>query len=86
MMATLSSGASAPSSSFNEFFSSGSLFGARIEPEVSIRNTRFARGRDSRAGTYPLMPICISCVAPFHGVGIMEACTANGVSGFSGGA
>ena len=46
-MATVSSGASAPSSSFSELTSSGSLFGASIEPELSIRNTRFAGGRTS---------------------------------------
>ena len=85
-MATLSSGASAPSSSLNELFSSGSLSGSSIEPELSIRKTRFACGRDSRCGTYPLMPICISRVAAFHGVGISEACTANGVSRSRGGA
>ena len=40
-----------------------------IEPDTSMRNTRFARGRLSGSGSQPLIPLCSSRVSGFQGVG-----------------
>ena len=42
---------------------SGSLFGSSIEPDVSIRKTRFACGRSAIAMSKPLMPMWTSFVS-----------------------
>ncbi len=83
-MATLSSSERLSSRSLKDWISSGSLAGSFIEPEVSIRNTRFSGGRSAGARSYPWMPICISRVSGFQGVCATETEVAKGTSALSG--
>ena len=83
-MATVSSGLSEDRSNLNEFRNSGSLSGAFIEPDVSIRKTRFARADWVFGNSNPLIPIRINFVCAFHGVGMIETFALNGSARFCG--
>ena len=48
------------------------MFGSSIDPDVSMRKTRLARGCSAGSISKPLMPIWTSRVSGFHGVGMTE--------------
>ena len=77
-MATSSSGRNCSSSRWKDRFRSGSLLGWSIDPDVSIRNTRFNGGRTSTSGNAPWIAICTSFVPAFHGVGPTDTVGRNG--------
>ena len=54
------------------------MSGSSIEPEVSIRKTRFDLGFSWPLSEKPLMAICMSLVSGFHGVGKTETEALNG--------
>ncbi len=60
------------------------MFASSIDPEVSIRKTRFRAGRSSVAGIRPWMPILRSSVSVFHGVGMTLTVGRNGAPVASG--
>ena len=60
------------------------MLGWFIEPDVSIRNTRFSGGRASVAGSRPWMPTVISSVSAFHGVSATVTVGLNGAPPASG--
>src|ERR1043165_8577680 len=77
-IATRSVGCSWLSNSASDCLTSGSRFGGAIEPDVSIRNTRFARGRLAGWTAYPLMPIRMILRPSDHGLGKIDTEVRNG--------
>ena len=83
-IATRSSARSRSTSNRNDSFTSGSLLAEFIEPDTSIKNTRFAGLRSVMETSRPLSPMRTKRCSGAHGADDTSSFAANGTSPFGG--